>query len=39
LRSNPDYVRVFEEKYSALLARHTASDSYTEGKPPRSRAG
>jgi hypothetical protein len=39
LRSNPDYVRVFEEKYSALLARHAASDSYTEGKPPRSRAG
>lgn len=38
LESNPDYVRVFEEKYSGLLARHAALDSYTEGKPPRSRA-
>jgi ribosomal-protein-alanine N-acetyltransferase len=39
LENNPDYIRAFEERYSALLARHAASDSYTEGKPPRLRGG
>lgn len=39
LESNPGYVQVFEERYSGLLARHGASDTYTEGKPPKSKIG
>lgn len=39
LESNPGYVQVFEERYSGLLAQHAASDTYTEGKPPRSKVG
>ncbi len=35
LEGNPGYIPAFEERYSRLLAQHAASDSYTEGKPPR----